>query len=522
MDQSQTDFLGYLEILYRRKWTVILSVVLGTAIAAFIAYTSQPSYRSTTFILVEQQKISKTYVTPTDSTPFEQRLSTIQQQVMSRTNLERIIKNFNLYKEDERQEEYALIRRVRAALGIKKSKPTMESTVENMRGDIEIEVMGVKRRGGGGEAFRISYVGRTPDITMQVTNTLASLFIEENLKIKEQYAEGTSEFLVKELEKAKDDLTSQEAAIRRFKEGSLGALPGQLDANLRTLDRLQLELQSVNETMRNAHDRKSMIEEQPASYLSAGKTASRVNPFAELEMLKNELAALLSVYKENYPDVIFVKNRIKELEERLAASNQELAVSNQEAEQKEESKQAEMRQNLQNRVMYAALLEVKSQIMTLKERDARIRKQIKKYEKRVDGTPANEEKLTDLTRDYDITRHNYQSLLEKKLNAKLAQNLEKRQKGARFRVVDPANLPEKPFKQNRPMIIFYGVLGGTGVGLGFVLLLEFLNPTFRKPEDFIGVLEQPVLVSIPVFTSHYGKNGFKKKSKIKKVEKRSV
>lgn len=512
MDQSQTEFFDYLEMLYRRKWTIILSAVLGTGIAVFIAYTSPPSYRSTTFILVEQQKISKTYVTPTDSTPFEQRLSTIQQQVMSRTNLERIIGSFNLYKGDERQKDHALIRKVRSALGLKKSKPTMESTVENMRGDIEIEVMGTKRRGGGAEAFRISYVGRTPEIAMQVTNVLASLFIEENLRIKEQYAEGTSEFLAKEMEKAKEDLTSQEAAIRRFKERSMGALPGQLDANLRTLDRLQLELQSVNETMRNALDRKSMIEELSATFLPTGKKTPRANPLEELVMLKNELAALLSIYKESYPDVIIVKNRINDLEKRLA-------VSSQEADQKEEGEQVEMKRNFQNREMYAALLEVNSQIMTIKVREARIRNQINQYEKRVEGTPANEEKLTDLTRDYDITRHNYQSLLEKKLNAKLAQNLEKRQKGARFRVVDPANLPEKPFKQNRPMIILFGVLGGTGVGLGFVLLLEFLNPAFRKPEDFIGVLDQPVLVSIPLFTSNYGKNGFKRKSKIKEVEK---
>lgn len=517
MDQSQGDFAQYLEALVRRKWTFIVSVILGTAIAVTLIFNLSESYRSTTFILVEQQKIPEAYVTPTDSTPFEQRLGTIQQQVMSRTNLEKIITNYSLYKKTKEGKLEDLLGKIRSAIGITETEPIMESIVDRMRDDIEIEVMGEKRRGGGGgEAFRISYIGSTPEISMQITNTLASLFIEENLKIKEQYAEGTSEFLIKELEKAKEDLAGQEVAIRRFKERHMGALPEQLDANLRTLDRLQLQLQSASESLRNAQDRKTMLEEQPLGTSPRGMGANKANPYEELLSLKNELAALLSVYNDNYPDVIIVKNRIKELKERLS-----IADSEEDPDQKEGGRQVDTDLLARNSESYAALVDVRSQITALKLRGVRISKQIKAHEKRVEDTPANEQALADLTRDYDITLQNYQSLLEKKLNARLAQNLEKRQKGARFRVVDPANLPEKPFKPNKPRILLFGIVGGAGFGVGLVMLLELLNPAFRKPEDFAGVLDQPVLVSIPIFAVNYG-NGFKKKPKVRKKERRGV
>ena len=511
MDQSQKDFFGYLEVMLRRKWVVILCIVVGTGIAGFIAYTMPAFYRSTTFILVEQQKIPEAYVTSTDSTPFEQRLSTIQQQVMSRTNLEKIINDFALYGKDENRQDRGPIGKVKSMIwNDADSKPTMESIVESMRRDIDIEVSGGSR-GNTGEAFRISYVGRVPEITMQVTSTLASLFIEENLKIKEQYAEGTSQFLSKELEKAKVDLTEQEGAIRKFKENQMGALPEQLDANLRTLDRLQLELQSVSESLRNSLDRKAFLEEQ-MGLLSGGATQSGSGNSlrGELAGLKRELAALLSMYKENYPDVVIVKSRFKDIEEQIANSEK----SDSDSASVEQTKALPLDPTSDT---YAALSEVNSQIALLRAREARNRGRIKAHAKRVEDTPANEQKLADLTRDYDITLQNYQSLLEKKLNAKLAQNLEKRQKGARFRVVDPANFPEKPFKPDRPRIVLVGVVGGVSVGVGLVLLLEFLNPAFRKPEDFIGVLDHPVLVSIPMFAVNR-KNGSARRSKVSNEE----
>jgi polysaccharide chain length determinant protein (PEP-CTERM system associated) len=463
MEQSNKTLFDYIDIFYRRKWMLVIPLLLGTGIAVFVSFKLPSYYRSTTLILVEQQKVPEAYVTPTDTTPIEQRLSTMKQQIMSRTRLEQIINEFNLYKDDA-------------------GSVLKEDIIERIRDNIEIDIIGGDRRRPS-NAFSISYTGREPYTTMQVTNTLASLFIEENLKTRERYAEGTSEFIISELEKAKKELEVQEKTFREFKERHMGALPEQLDANLRTLDRLQLELQSVNDALKNADDREILLKGQ----LDIGDTL-----MVELARLKSELASLLSLYKENYPDVVITRNRIKEVEEKLARRT--------DTEGQKEEELVKIEPTVQNPEAYAVLVSVRSRISTLKAREIRTREQIKTYEKRVEEIPANEQKLAAIQRDYDISLNNYQSLLEKKLNARLAENLEKRQKGERFRVIDPANLPERPFRPDKRKITLLGALAGAGLGIALVYLIELLNPAFRKPEDFEELLPLTVLAVIPAFS----------------------
>lgn len=492
MTQPNKGVQEQIEILIRRKWMIIIPLILGTGVGALIAYSLPSYYKSSTLIMVEQQKVPESYVKSTDETPIEQRLSTISQQILSRTNLEQIISELNLYKE----KRTGPISRVKAWFGFASSSPgsSKEELVERMRKDIDVNVIGegsARRRGG--DAFSISYTGRNPNVTRLVTDTLASLFIEENLKTREQYAVGTSEFLSDELKKARQELEKQEQSLKRFKERNMGNLPQQMEANLRTLDRLQLDLQVNHLALKNAEDRKTILEEQLAALPETDpsmQTASVSSQEEELVRLKGELTALLSMYKENYPDVIITKNRIKEVEKKVAE------VRKKDVKLQEPSVRGNQRTDLA-----ANIAGLNSQITAFKKQDTNIREQIKEYQKRVEDTPASEQVMADIERDYLTSQKNYQALLEKKLSAKLAENMEKRQKGERFRVIDPANLPEKPYKPNRKMVTLGGSAIGLGIGAALVYLLEFLNPAFRRPEDFNGVLDTPVLAVIPFFSS---------------------
>lgn len=451
MTQTGKNIFDYLEIINRRKWLIAVPVLVGVGAGVLLSYTMPAYYRSTTLIIVDEQQVSQTYVTPTDTTPIEKRLSTINQQIMSRSQLEKIVDDFKLYETGQSAGPTGLRARLKAAFGLTANKPlTKEDAVEMLRADIDIKVIDVGAGKKLNNAFNISYSGRDPYQTMQVTNTLASLFIDENLKQRERYAEGTSDFLSNELDKAKHELELQEQALRRFKEARMGSLPEQLDANLRTLDRLQTELQFVTGSLKS-------------TYVS------------ELDRLRSELAGLTATYKENYPDVAILKTRIKELEDQ---------VSSNAAPQTDAAGKA---------------ADTPADITSLKTREAKLRQQIKAYEARVEITPANEQRLADIKRDYNISFQNYQSLLEKKLSARLAENLEKRQKGEKFRVIDPANLPQRPYKPDRAKITFMGLAAGVGVGAGLALLFEFLNPAFRKPEEFTGLFDKEVLAVIPYF-----------------------
>lgn len=486
METNGNNVIYYLEVFYRSKWKIIIPAVACTAIAAVIAVGMPSKYRSTTLILVEQQQVPEAYVTPTDKTPFAQRLNTIKQQIMSRTNLERIINDFNLY----RGSEGGLVSRISNKLGRTQAAPGKEASYERMSNDIDVKVLGDRR---SEDAFSISYTGTNPYVTMQVTNALASLFIEQSLKTREQYAEGTSDFLSNELDNAKKELEGLEKAVKEFKERNMGRLPQQLEANLRTLDRFQMELQTTAIELRNAEERRAVLETQ-TNQTGADGAGVVLAPEAELDRLQNELARLLSMYKDSYPDVVITRKRIAELKELMARSKKEVHKA-------DESDAA-----ARNPQAYNAVAIANSQITALKQRMSDLKKQIAVYEKRVEETPSMEQRFTNLRRDYDISLKNYQDLLTKKLSARLAENLEKRQKGERFKVLDSANLPESPIKPNRPFIVLFGFLVGLGAGCGLVYTLEFLSPSFRNKEEIEAALGAPVLAVIPIFLDKQGGN----------------
>lgn len=486
MENSEKDIYFYLEMIYLKKWVVVLSIVIATVAGAMVARMLPSYYRSTTLILVEQQQVPEAFVTPTDKTPFNQRLNTIRQQIMSRSKLEKIISEYKLYQ----SEPNPFIRAARKT-GLKGKEPLKEEVLERMSKDIEVKLIGDSR---GGEAFSVSYSGTDPYITMQVTNTLSSLFIEENLKVRERYAEGTSFFLSDELDNAKKELEALEKTVRGFKERNMGGLPQQLDANLRTLDRLQAELQAVNNQTRGLEDKKLQLESvlnQPATTPAGAPVNNSLA--AELEKLQHDLVTLLSMYTENYPDVLITKRRINEIKGLMNRSKKK--------EGEDSSELQDVAPELRNPSVVNNIRAVEAQIASLKRREDELKKQVKLLERRVDETPAAEQKFADLRRDYDMSLKNYQALLEKKLNARLSENLEKRQKGERFTIIDPANLPEKPYKPNRSLITAIGSLAGAGLSIGLVLILELMKPTFRKPEEFAGIISLPVLATISEFSS---------------------
>jgi len=508
MQETLNQIKKYLEAVWRRKWLVILPTLLFAAVSVFIAATLPSHYRSTTTILVEQQQIPEEYVTPTNRTPFGQRLQTIRQQILSRPNLKKIINDFNLY---QNKGGGGWISGAMSRITGKEANdsPAQEAVFEQMSRDIEVNVIGGQR----GDAFSISYTGSDPYTVMQVTSTLASLFIEENLKVREQYAEGTSEFLTNELESAKKELDSQESAVRSFKEKFMGGLPQQLETNLRALDRLQMDIQNVRADIKSAEDRKILLESQLNQ--SASGTLQEgpgvfVDPLAaELTRLQHDLGALLANYNENYPDVITTRRRIDELKALLSKPRERSGVNR-------DDSLATLSPEIRNPTAYNNLVTVKSQLAALRQREADIIKQIGFFDRRVENTPAIEQRFADLRRDYEISLRNYQTLLEKKLHAKLSENLEKRQKGERFTILDPANLPERPFKPNRPAVALMGPLGGMSLGVALVLLLESLTPVFRTREELSAEVDMPVLATIPLFASSKPEQNRKQRFKLPK------
>jgi len=491
-DHSETSesLLGtireYWSILVRRKWLVLACLVTGAATSAVVATTMPKHYRSTTLIMVEGQTVPAEYVKGIQGAGIGERVAMIQKQVMSRTSMAEIIKVTKVYG------------------GINSSEE-IDAAIEAMTKSVKVETVGTT--GGLGtsiEAVTISFMHEDPIMARDVTAKLASNFIEQNTIRRDELVTGTTKFLEQELADAKSTLERQEQAISRFKADNMGLLPEQLDANLKSLDRLQTNLNTTDEMLRSLTDRLGVIEKSIKEYEASGTTTSEsgqttvhagLDPMlARLRELEKTVINLRAGYTEMYPDIKETRREIERVKAELARKYGEPASKTGESGKTFDPYLGELTKQRD-----ALQLE----IVAVKNRRETIARQIKQLESRVEQSPVAEQELLILMRDYKNMQENYQSLMEKRRNAVVAAKLEKNKQGEQYRIVDPANIPHQPDKQKRWLIILLGVFGGCGIGFGLAVGLEHLNPTFKRREELESLPGLRLLAIIPNFNSIY-------------------
>ena len=515
--EKTLNIRDYLEIALRRKWYIIIAFMCSIFIS-FGVYKYLPKvYKATTLILVQPQRVPESYVRATITDSMVNRLNTISQEILSRTRLEHVIQEFNLYSE-------------------LRSKVPMEGIVEMMRKAIEIKVQKEPQNERTTNSFSISFEGGEARTVMMVTNKLTSLFIEENLKVRESQAEGTSQFISKELLGIEDRLKQTEQDIRNFKERHMGQLPQQLDANLRILERLQQQVKTTNENIKAAEDRsmllQNMIEQLKTRELSlreqfsvqrgprrnlssspedqSGERIPENLLVTQLNNLRKDLASAQSRYKETHPDVRDLKKkiadlepRVKELSEKQEAEREARLRARLEASQgivTEESLPPVLPDPATERLLAQYIEQyngVLLEVRRLREEEKGLKEQMVLYQKRIEEAPKREQELVLLSRDYDLLKTNYQSLSDKNIQAQMSENLERKQQGEQFKILDPARLPEKPIKPDRNKILLMGAVIGLVSGLGLTWFRESLDQSFHTVSDMESYLEIPVLAIIP-------------------------
>jgi succinoglycan biosynthesis transport protein ExoP len=472
-----------LAVWSRRKWLAIL-VFAGPFVAATSIVKFLPDiYGSTATVLIEGQQLPEAFVRSTVTSAVETRLQTITQEILSRSRLESLINRFGLYIE-------------------LRGKSALEGVIERMRRDIQIDLKGVKQieQGRATVAFSIGYRGSDPQTVAQVANSLASFYIEENLKARERQAVGTTEFLLVQLEETKKRLDEHERRVSAFKKGHIGELPPQLEANLATLERLNTQLRLNSDTRNRANERRAALAQQLAQadlFEQLGEAdfrpAGGPNATAiRIARVKQELTELRTRYTDNYPDVIQKKAEIAALEGELARTKSDVEPNN-----KEPNKEKTAAVNPFVVQLQRAISEVDAEIAARKAEEQGLRRDINTYQQRVENTPRWEQEFQSLSRDYDTTKELYTSLLKRYEEAKLAESMEQRQKGEQFRILDPAAASEQPVAPNRVRLFLVGLALSLGLALGTVVLAEKLDTSFHTVDELRGFTRFPVLVSIP-------------------------
>lgn len=526
MDDEQGKGLSeYIAGLKRRKNKALLAGAILLALSAIIAYVLPPVYRSTATILIEEQEIPPDLVRSTITSYADQRIQVISQQVMTRANLMQIVERYNLYPRQRRHE-------------------TNEEILARMREDIKLNIVNadvIDRRSGAKTAatiaFTLSYDGETAESAQKVANELTSLYLNENLKTRQEKAAETSTFLTEEVRRLSEHISETESKLASFKAQNVGRLPELVGLNMQMRDRTDSELLETDRQISVLQERKFNIEGQLAQMkpnspmISAG--GERILDTTErLKTLEAQYASISGIYAAEHPDVIKMQREISALrketggsdsaseqDKQLARLRSELATSREKYSDdhpdiqklqrsiaslekailspKAKVKDSRKPENPTYIAFESQLASTENELRTLLSKRADLKAKMASYEARIEQTPQVERVYLDLSRDHENSLRRYQELKAKQMEAQVAQELEKGSKGERFSLIDPPQYPEKPYSPNRPAILLLGLLVSIGGGLGYAAILESLDESIKSTRELVGLGITPLLATIP-------------------------
>ena len=469
-ETNTVSIIDYLDIALRRKWFIIIPFLAVMCITVTLCVVLPKVYKASTTILVLPQNVPDDFVKTTVTRNPSEYLNVLSQQIMSRTRLALIIKELSLFPE--------LI-----------EKTPLDDIIALMRKNIEIDVETRTDERRGIASFTLSYLGNDPQTVAATANRLASLFIDENVKSREQQAKKTTEFLSNELKELDKKLAAQEKIVSDFKQRHMGSLPEQREANLRMLEQLTLQRQRVGDDLGNAENRRILIQQQvmQSDNLAASNRDQRTDaPVSSLQArisdMQRKIAALKNKYTDSHPDVIAAKSELKKLQAQASLAPSDPAADTFSTAGDEVNRQR---------------LALNMEINRLQNEDAIIRSKIADYEARVEMAPRLEQELAALSRDYENTKKAYDDLLTKRREAEQAETLEMTQRGEQFQVLDEAEVPFSPFKPNRIKLLLMGFMLALAAGGGAVFIAEYLDQSFHQVSDLETYLELPVLASLP-------------------------
>ncbi len=521
MNSTPKQLHDYIEMLRRRRWQMAIPAAALLAVSALVAFGYPPSYRSTATILIEEQEVPPDLVRSTVTSYADQRIQSIKQQIMSRTNLWKIVEQYRLYT------------------GLR-ARASTEEVLKRMVDDIDVKVISaevVDRRTGQSTnatiAFTLSYDGETPALGQKVANELTSLFLAENLKSRQRHAQETTAFLKQEAEELAGRIDVLEKRIAAFKRRAGGALPELLQLNMQLLDRTERDLSDVDQQVRSLQERKIYLEGvlatmKPNTPIVTSSGERILDSGERLKALNAQYVSSASYLAADHPDMIKMKKEIEALQRetggaggadelqkrsvderaRLAALRERYGNDHPDVVRAERSVAALDREIIRAAETPApqesptpenpAYITIQAQLAsTVNDLDALQAKRLElqtvqqRYSGRVEATPTLERDYLDITRDRDNSVLKYHEIRSKLLEAQVSEGLEAQRKGERFSLIDPPLLPEKPVKPNRPAILILGVIVSMAGGVGYGAAVENLDHSVRSA----GALERIVRVS---------------------------
>jgi polysaccharide biosynthesis transport protein len=525
MEEETKGIRDYLLTFRRRKKQILATAGILFLIIAAVAVIWPASYRSTGTILIEEQEIPSDMVRSTISSYADERIQVISQQVMTRANLMQIVDKYRLYT------------------GYRRTHTT-EETLDRLRKDIKLDILKadvIDQRNGTKTtatiAFTLSYDGETPDGTQKVANEIVSLYLNENLKNRQQKTAETSTFLSEEATKLSQHISETEKKLASFKSKNMGRLPELVALNMQLRDRTDNELKEVERELLSMDERKFYLESQlaqikPNTPLISASGDRILDSGERLKTLEAQYASLSGVYSASHPDIVKMRREIAALKKdtggsaapgeaakKLIGLRADLAATRDkysddhpdiiklrksiaalEAERMSSTNAPAPDVQPENPAYIALQAQLEatlSGMKNLRAKQVELKAKMGSYEQRLVETPQVERQYLDLTRDQETSVARYREIKAKQAQAQISQELEKDRKGERFSLIDPPQLPEQPSSPNRPAIFLLGVLLSMAGGVTSAAVLESVDHSVRSSTALAELLEVPLLAVIP-------------------------
>jgi polysaccharide chain length determinant protein (PEP-CTERM system associated) len=477
--QRQRHMEDWLIILRRRLWVLVVPVILCSAAGCFLSFALPKQYTSETRVLVEAPIVPDSYVKPVVSDDLNRRLAAMQGEILSRSRLQHLVEQFNLYRNDSgRIPMEELVDRLRKSIKVTPLNPTP--------GTLPSVLVG----------FNIEVTLEKPDLAQQVCQQITSMFTDENVHLREQQSEDTTQFLAKQLDEAKAKLDEQDAKLAAFQTQYMGAQPQDEQTNLTLLAGMSPQLEAVTQELNQAEQDRaftdSMLSQQLEDWKSTANGHSPQTLQQQLSDLQSQLLSLEARYTDKHPAVVKLKQEITGLQDQILH-----APAEDQSRSAAQAGKAPAIEPPQIQQLRAQLHQSDLMITQKKKEQAQMEQQIKVLQERIHLSPVVQEEFKGLTRDYQTALDFYDDLLKKRDEAQMATELERRQQGENFSVLDQPSLPERPSFPDRRLFTFGGLLGGLMLGVGLVQLAETLDKSLSSARDVELCLGVPTLAVIP-------------------------
>jgi polysaccharide chain length determinant protein (PEP-CTERM system associated) len=474
MHELAQQLLTYVKAAWRYRWyAVVVAWIIAVGGWVFVAQIPN-RYEASARVYVDTQSVLRPLLAGLAVQPdVSQMVMMMSRTLISRPNVDRVIRMSDMdirVKNPEDREQ--MITRISKELTIKSA--------------------------GSENLYTISFRDDDPQLAKRVVQSLLTIFVEGSLGNKRKDTDSARNFINEQLKAYNEKLVAAENAVTEFKQRHMGLLSAEGRSYYTRLQEAQAAVSQANLELREATNSRDAIKQQLAGSVpmlldeqGAPEIVGSHELDTRIEDLQKKLDNLRLSYTEQHPDIITINRMLKQLKD-----EKEKDLREKKAKLKKRGATSTASQNPIYQQLSVALAEAEANVASMKARVAEYEKRYAALNAAATAIPQYEAEFTQLTRDYEVTKKNYENLLARRESAQISGDMEVSTSGVDFRIIDPPQVPPVPSAPNRPLMMSLVLLAALGAGSGIAFLLSQIRPTFADERRLREISGLPVFGTV--------------------------